>query len=202
MGRAACSPLGATACTSSRADCTAYLAGNPIAHAEINALLALDYAAANPRECVLYTTTEPCPMCAGAILMAGLRQVCFGSRDPWAGASHLFADEPYMRSKHVRVEGPPSPAFEDLLVALQAGYFLTESARRGPGSNLDRAGPFFASLAAAVPRGVALGDRLHQTGLLETLRAAGTPPDEAIDRLACELSAIQFRYASRPMRNR
>src|SRR5512140_3513299 len=39
----------------------------PLAHAELNALLALDFSAIDPHTCHIYTVTEPCPMCMGAI---------------------------------------------------------------------------------------------------------------------------------------
>ena len=32
-------------------------------------------------DCVLYTTVEPCPMCAHAALLAGVREVVFGAYD-------------------------------------------------------------------------------------------------------------------------
>lgn len=175
----------------------ACLSGHRIAHAEINALIALDYSPANPRECTLYTTTEPCPMCAGAILMANVRHVCFASRDPWAGSTHLYSGKDYMGSKHMRVEGPPSPDFEDILVAFQFDHFFEEGLRRGPGSVLDRRGPFFAAFEALLPRGVALGERLNQSGLLRTLRARRTPPGEVIDLLAQELAALSGEPCSR-----
>ncbi len=165
----------------------AYLSGSRIAHAEINALIALDYTPASPRDCTLYTTTEPCPMCAGAIVMANIRRVCYASRDPWAGAIHVYETDLYMRSKRMHVEGPLNPDFEDILVALSIDHFIVEGQRRGPGSVLDNKGPFFSTLQAALPRGVALGERLYHSGLLQSLRAARTPPDEVLDLLVGEL---------------
>ncbi len=61
---------------------------DPTAHAEI---LAITQAAAhlhswrleNTR---LYVTLEPCPMCAGAIILARIPEVYFGANDPKAGA--------------------------------------------------------------------------------------------------------------------
>jgi len=37
-------------------------------------------------KCVLYTTIEPCSMCAGAMVLARVRTVVFGARDLKAGA--------------------------------------------------------------------------------------------------------------------
>ena len=37
-------------------------------------------------ECELYVTLEPCPMCAGAIVLSRLKAVYFGAQDPKSGA--------------------------------------------------------------------------------------------------------------------
>jgi len=36
--------------------------------------------------CTLYVTLEPCPMCAGALVMARVQRLVFGAFDPKAGA--------------------------------------------------------------------------------------------------------------------
>lgn len=36
--------------------------------------------------CTLYATVEPCPMCAGAIVQARVKEVVFGARNPKAGS--------------------------------------------------------------------------------------------------------------------
>jgi tRNA(adenine34) deaminase len=38
-------------------------------------------------ECDLYVTLEPCPMCAGAILQARIKNLYFGAHDPKAGCT-------------------------------------------------------------------------------------------------------------------
>lgn len=61
---------------------------DPTAHAEIVALRAAGVALGNYRleNCDLYTTLEPCAMCAGAILHARIRRLIFAAPDPKAGA--------------------------------------------------------------------------------------------------------------------
>ena len=38
--------------------------------------------------CTMYVTTEPCPMCAGAIVNARIDRLVYGCDDPKAGAVH------------------------------------------------------------------------------------------------------------------
>ncbi|HVL15658.1 MAG TPA: nucleoside deaminase [Gemmata sp.] len=54
---------------------------NPTWHGEIDAInkLVASGKHADPSRLVLYTTAEPCPMCAGAILWTGIGGVVFGS---------------------------------------------------------------------------------------------------------------------------
>lgn len=61
---------------------------DPTAHAEI---LAITQAAAHfeswrLEDAKLYVTLEPCPMCAGSIILARVAEVHFGAHDPKAGA--------------------------------------------------------------------------------------------------------------------
>ena len=54
--------------------------GSPLAHAEIVCmeLAAQRLGAWRLLDCTLYVTTEPCPMCAGAILQARLKRLVYG----------------------------------------------------------------------------------------------------------------------------
>jgi len=60
-------------------------AENPTWHGEIDALnqCARVHPGIDWSPLVLYTTAEPCPMCASAILWAGLRAIVFGSSIPY-----------------------------------------------------------------------------------------------------------------------
>lgn len=61
---------------------------DPTAHAEVVTLRAAGLALANYRliGCTLYSTLEPCAMCAGAILHARLARLVYAAPDPKAGA--------------------------------------------------------------------------------------------------------------------
>jgi tRNA(adenine34) deaminase len=61
---------------------------DPTAHAEMIAITQAAQALNSWRleNCVLYVTLEPCPMCAGAIVLARLPMVVYGAADPKAGA--------------------------------------------------------------------------------------------------------------------
>ena len=65
-----------------RAEC------DPTAHAELLALRAAARALGAVRlvDCVVYSTVEPCFMCAGALVHARVRRAVFAVRDPKFGA--------------------------------------------------------------------------------------------------------------------
>jgi tRNA(adenine34) deaminase len=72
------------------------LAGNRMAHAEMNALLGLRaWQGDNTMSCTMYTTMEPCPMCMGAIRMVHIGRVCYAARDLLAGSTTLVDTGPY-----------------------------------------------------------------------------------------------------------
>lgn len=70
--------------------------GDPTAHAEVLALRRAAEALGRRRldGCTLYVTLEPCPMCAGAIVMAGVDAVFFGAYDPRCGCAGSLYDLP------------------------------------------------------------------------------------------------------------
>ncbi len=62
---------------------------DPTAHAEVVAMRDAARALGNYRltGCELYSTLEPCAMCAGAMIHARLGSLLFGALDPKAGAA-------------------------------------------------------------------------------------------------------------------
>jgi tRNA(adenine34) deaminase len=61
---------------------------DPTAHAEMVALRAAAKEATNYRlaDAVIYSTIEPCVMCAGALIQARVRRLVYGAHDERAGA--------------------------------------------------------------------------------------------------------------------
>ncbi len=70
------------------------LRGDPTAHCEILALREAATATGTWRlsDAVAYVTLEPCPMCAGALVLARVSRVVYGAPDPKAGAAGSVLD--------------------------------------------------------------------------------------------------------------
>lgn len=65
--------------------------GNPILHGEMDALQNAGRLPAHIyRECTLYTTLSPCPMCSGAILLYGIPRVVIGENKTFMGEEELL----------------------------------------------------------------------------------------------------------------
>jgi tRNA(adenine34) deaminase len=80
---------------------------DPTAHAEMIAITAATnhLHARRLENCALYVTLEPCPMCAGAIVLARIPTLVFSSYDPKAGACgtlyNIVEDRRLNHSVHV-----------------------------------------------------------------------------------------------------
>ena len=73
--------------------------GSPIDHGEMNCLRNAGRQPARVyRDCTLYTTLSPCPMCSGAILLYKIARVVAGENRTFLGA------EEYLRANGVQVE--------------------------------------------------------------------------------------------------
>jgi tRNA(adenine34) deaminase len=137
------------------------ISDHKLAHAELNALLSLDHREYDPRACVLWSTTEPCPLCVGAARMSEVGGLRYASREPWGGSAAMFETVPYLKRKNVRVMGPQDGRLEGVLVALKVERFL----RLQP-TILER---FLRLYEEAMPDSTAAGRRLYGSGLLRTM---------------------------------
>ena len=71
-------------------------------------------------DCDLYVTLEPCPMCAGAIVQARIRNVYYGAKDTKAGAFGSVFDL-------TKIEGLNHyPVVEGGIMGEECGAILTE----------------------------------------------------------------------------
>jgi cytosine deaminase len=91
--------------------------GSVVLHGEMDALEnAGRQPAAIYRECTLYTTLSPCPMCSGAILLYGIPRVVVGENRTFMG------EEALLRARGVEVEVLQNPACIGIMTA-----FIRES---------------------------------------------------------------------------
>ena len=107
------------------------LRGDPTAHAELLAIRAAAAALGGWRlpGTTLYVTLEPCAMCAGAIVLARIPRIVFGTADPKAGAAGSVLDvlgEPALNHRPEVVAG----IREEECARLLQEFF---AARRGQG---------------------------------------------------------------------
>ncbi len=87
---------------------------DPVGHAEIAAIRAAAEKLGTRRltNCTIYVTLEPCPMCAGAIMNAGLKRLVYGAFDENMGAcasavclfEHKLPYKPLIRSRVLEKE--------------------------------------------------------------------------------------------------
>jgi tRNA(adenine34) deaminase len=153
-----------------------FVAGHDLAHAEINALLNL---AATPRpECrswTVLTTVEPCPQCAGAIAMSGLRAVEYAAPDPWGGCTRLLTDDPYVSGKRIRVGRAPADV-QRVALRLMLHALLAEGREAGDGAVMD-------SFDRLHPDDVAFAGQLYRSDVLLILRERGASVGPAWKKL-------------------
>lgn len=73
--------------------------GSVIHHAEMNCLENAGRQSARVyRECILYSTLSPCPMCSGAAMLYGIPRIVVGENATFQGP------EDYVRSRGVQLE--------------------------------------------------------------------------------------------------
>jgi cytosine/creatinine deaminase len=84
--------------------------GSTILHGEMDALENAGRLSAQVyRECTIYTTLSPCPMCSGAILLYGIPKVVIGENQTFLG------DEAHLCSRGVELERVNSPECVQLM---------------------------------------------------------------------------------------
>ncbi len=156
--------------------------GHDLAHAELNALLSFDHSANDPRAYVLYTTTEPCPLCAGATRMTDVGELRYASREPWAGSAAMFGTVPYLRRGSVRVLGLKYSRLEAVFVALQVERFLRLKPEILEG--------FVRLYEEVMPEATRAGKRVYRSGMIRAMSEDGAPSAALVRALDEEISAL------------
>lgn len=106
-----------------------WISMHKLAHAEMNCLLgARDRVTF--RGTAIYSTVEPCPLCMGAIYMAGVRNIHYAVPDPYAGSTDLLGTTWYLSVKKARVETCDVQPFVDVMAAWNFYFFFFEKRRR------------------------------------------------------------------------
>lgn len=156
---------------------------NELAHAELNALLALelDYYECKARGVALYTTMEPCPLCMGAVYMSDVKTLHFAARDPWAGSTNLLGTTTYLSIKPFHVSPPFNPSLETALSALAVTF---EIERRGESVLESR---FFKALRETLPDAVELGITHYHSGAITHLKEKKASAKEAFEYLLSQV---------------
>lgn len=100
---------------------------DPTAHAEILAITAASNTLEDWRlnDCTLYVTKEPCPMCAGAIVMSRFKMVIFGCYDEekgCCGSLYQLCGDPRLGQK-IAVKGG---VLEEECLELIQNFFLAK----------------------------------------------------------------------------
>ena len=119
--------------------------GDPTAHAEIIAIGAAAETTGYERllDSTMYVTLEPCPMCAGAIKLARIPRLLYGSRDRQAGACGSYYDilgDPCLN--HV-VDVTPGIMDDECSLLLRSFFrLLRDRNKAGDGSPEDNGTPY------------------------------------------------------------
>lgn len=145
---------------------------HPLAHAEVNALLAFPFDSVEPERCTLLTNLEPCPLCVGAVRMSHMGALVYAARDPWAGVTRLFETDPYVGRwgrPGITVSSLAGSPLETCIIALQTEAHL-RGVRVGGVPNEPH---FFETWRGVVPLGVTAGQRLFAAQVLPELVRSG-----------------------------
>lgn len=156
-----------------------YIFRHKLSHAELNALLQFsEFDHPNIRKYTLYTTTEPCPLCFGALVMANIRNLKFAARDRYAGGTDLNNANRYISGKKIKIEGP-FPGLEKVQITIQTAYDLIKNYI---------AEKLLNSMREICPDSVELGIRLYKDRIIHKLVDKEAAASEVFNYIA-ELQA-------------
>ena len=151
-----------------------FICWNKLAHAELNCLLQISFHEhENIRQYSLYTTTEPCPLCFGALVMSNVRNLKYAARDRYAGCTDIYALNSYIRSKPIKILGH-DPTLEVISVALNVEYAIR---------NWPFADRVIEAWSIDCLQGVQIGQEWHRKGRLQAAKRRGENISQIVDEI-------------------
>jgi tRNA(Arg) A34 adenosine deaminase TadA len=145
------------------------VAGSRLAHAEVNALVALT-PDRRYDDHTLYTSLEPCLLCVGAAVMTTVGQILYLGADRYGGGDGAIHSNAHVERVGMTIAGPRSDGFGRLAEALHVAFFVER----------DRGSSVAAAYRERAPEVVATGQALLVAGLR---RLADGPLDDALPEL-------------------
>jgi tRNA(adenine34) deaminase len=149
---------------------------NPLAHAEINAILSMNDKNIEPKFCVLYSTIEPCPLCIGAIAVAGIKKITYATPEPHAGSVNLLKKNAYLRQKSIKVMRETRVDLTTINYLLVAEFYWE--------LNNVQTERVMSSWNETIPNLVKQSERIFHSGLLSGLKTNRASIVTAIDVLS------------------
>jgi tRNA(Arg) A34 adenosine deaminase TadA len=162
------------------------LAKSPVGHAELVALGQVKRPHRLGR-CIFYSSTEPCPMCASAIGLAGVGELRYASHDSVGGGAGVLRSR-RRQFGEVRVLGPESELLDVLLGAL----LIERTLRWAKEANLPGK-----AWQKARPRAAAFAAHLARRRILERYARGRAPAEGMIHTLEREFRARDWKPAPR-----
>lgn len=89
-----------------------YSAYDATAHAEIDVIRQAGkklFEKDLKKQCTLYCTAEPCPMCAGSLIIADIKRVVWIANDNYLGAFRKYKEGPHFKNRFDQIEMTPAP---------------------------------------------------------------------------------------------
>ncbi|RUS45851.1 nucleoside deaminase [Cohnella sp. AR92] len=158
------------------------ICSNRLAHAEMNVLLQVcnEESKLLPNY-TLYTTTEPCVLCFGAIVMSGIRRVRFASTDSLAGGANLnTSNNSFILSRNIDVQCEDN-TLGSIQKVLRTDYLLRQQDK-------DRAEKLLTYEINDYPQAVELGRRWHMSDKLLKAKQSGAGINTIVNEICNEIN--------------
>jgi len=157
---------------------------NKLAHAEINVLLQIDKCYQISSDHTLYTTTEPCVLCFGAIVMSGVRRIEYAATDPLAGGTDLNnSKNPFIQGRNINILKADKHLGEIQRV-IRTDYVLRFLRH-------ERAFELIMNYEIDYPRATEIGRRWYSDGRLAEMKSSNVTVESVFNAISEELKKFE-----------